>query len=154
MIAGSLESPRDAFQECPANAVEVAKERAAAGREARHQVVDRTVGGVELVDQRSVGGRQVLLTAFTQQPAAIDTSDFVVYSSRQAFSIGRIDGPNAPLALGQNDQYRNQFGSWHPGVVPMLFGDGSTQLLRNAMSTTVLCYLCGSQEGASPGDYQ
>jgi hypothetical protein len=38
--------------------------------------------------------------------------------------------------------------------VPILFGDGSTQLLRNSMSTTALGYLCGSQEGASPGDYQ
>ena len=100
------------------------------------------------------GEKHVLLEAFRQQPGVLDTSDFCVYSSRNAFSVGRIGGPNAPLALSQNDSYRNQFGSWHPGVVPILFGDGSTQLLRNSMSTTVLGYLCGSQEGASPGDYQ
>jgi prepilin-type N-terminal cleavage/methylation domain-containing protein len=100
------------------------------------------------------GEKHVMLSAFRQQPAVMDTSDFVVYSSRNAFSVGRIGGPNAPLALSQNDQYRNQFGSWHPGVVPILFGDGSTQMLRNAMSTTVLAYLCASQDGNAVGDYQ
>jgi prepilin-type N-terminal cleavage/methylation domain-containing protein len=100
------------------------------------------------------GEKHVMLSAFRQQPGVLDTSDFLVYSSRNAFSVGRIGGPSAPLALSQEDQYRNQFGSWHPGVVPILFGDGSTQMLRNSMSTTALGYLCGSQEGASPGDYQ
>ena len=100
------------------------------------------------------GEKHVMLSAFRQQPGVLDTSDFLVYSSRNAFSVGRIGGPSAPLALSQEDQYRNQFGSWHPGVVPILFGDGSTQTLRNSMSTSALGYLCGSQEGASPGDYQ
>jgi hypothetical protein len=56
------------------------------------------------------GEKHVRLEAFRQQPATLDTSDFVVY--------------------------------------------GSTQTLRNSMATTVLGYLCGSQEGATPGDYQ
>lgn len=100
------------------------------------------------------GEKHVMLSAFRQQPGVLDASDFCVYSSRNAFSVGRIGGPNAPLALTQNDIYRNQFGSWHPGVVPILFGDGSTQMLRNSMSTTTLGFLCGSQEGGVPGDYQ
>jgi hypothetical protein len=100
------------------------------------------------------GEKHVMLSQFKQQPAVLDPNDFVVYSSRNAFSVGRIGGPNAPLALSQNDSYRNQFGSWHPGVVPILFGDGSTQMLRNSMSTTPLGYLCSSNDGNAPGDYQ
>src|SRR6478609_10840932 len=100
------------------------------------------------------GEKHVMLSALKQQPAVLDASDFVVYSSRNAFSVGRIGGPNAPLALTQNDIYRNQFGSWHPGVVPILFGDGSTQMLRTSMSTTVLAYLASSIDGNAVGDYQ
>ena len=100
------------------------------------------------------GEKHVMLSALKQQPAVLDSSDFVVYSCRNAFSVGRIGGPNAPLALTQNDLYRNQFGSWHPGVVPILFGDGSTQMLRNSMSTTTLGYLCSSIDGNAAGDYQ
>jgi prepilin-type N-terminal cleavage/methylation domain-containing protein len=100
------------------------------------------------------GEKHVQLAAFKLQPATMDGSDYCVYAGKAAFSVGRIGGPNAPLALNQNDQYRNQFGSWHPGVVPILFGDGSTQMLRSSMATTVLGFLCGSQEGGVPGDYQ
>ncbi len=100
------------------------------------------------------GEKHVMLSALKQQPAVLDASDFVVYSCRNAFSVGRIGGANAPLALTQNDTYRNQFGSWHPGVVPILFGDGSTQMLRSSMSTTVLGYLCSSIDGNAAGDYQ
>lgn len=100
-----------------------------------------------------VGEKHVNLQAFRQQPGVLDPSDFVVYSCRNAFSVGRIGGPNAPLAISQNDSYRNQFGSWHPGVVPVLFGDSSTQLLRTSMSTTVLGYLCSSIDGNATGDY-
>jgi prepilin-type N-terminal cleavage/methylation domain-containing protein len=100
------------------------------------------------------GEKHVMLSALKQQPAVLDASDFVVYSCRNAFSVGRIGGPNAPLALTQNDTYRNQFGSWHPGVVPILFGDGSTQTLRSSISTTVLAYLASSIDGNAAGDYQ
>jgi hypothetical protein len=77
-----------------------------------------------------------------------------VYASRNAFSVGRIGGPNAPLALSQEDAYRNQFGSWHPGIVPILLADGSTQTLRTSISTTVLGALSSVQDGMATGDYQ
>jgi hypothetical protein len=101
-----------------------------------------------------MGEKHVMLPSFKLQPATLDESDFCVYAGRAAFSVGRIGGPSAPFALTQNDSYRNQFGSWHPGIVPILFGDGSTQTLRNSMSTTTLGALCGSHDGFSPGDYQ
>jgi hypothetical protein len=88
-----------------------------------------------------------------QQPATLDTSDFCVYSSRNAFSVTRIGGPLAPPALSHNDAYRNQFGSWHPGVVPVVLADGSTQLLRPSMATTVLAALCSKHDGNAVGEF-
>jgi prepilin-type N-terminal cleavage/methylation domain-containing protein len=93
------------------------------------------------------GEKHIALAAFKQQPAVMDVNDFVVYSSKNPWSVGRIGGPNAPLAFNQNDIYRNQFGSWHPSVVPMLFGDSSTQVLSISMSSTMLGLMCGSREG-------
>jgi hypothetical protein len=101
-----------------------------------------------------MGEKHVRLEDFRQQPATMDASDFCIYAGKAAFSVGRIGGPLAPFALTQNDAYRNQFGSWHPGVVPILFGDGSTQVLRTSMSLTTLGALSGSHDGFSPGDYQ
>jgi type II secretory pathway pseudopilin PulG len=101
-----------------------------------------------------MGEKHVMLSAMRQQPAVLDTSDFCVYASRNAFSVGRIGGPNAPLALSQEDAYRNQFGSWHPGIVPILLADGSTQTLRTSISTTVLGALSSVQDGMATGDYQ
>lgn len=101
-----------------------------------------------------MGEKHVMLSAMRQQPAVLDTSDFCVYSGRNAFSVGRIGGPTAPLALSQEDAYRNQFGSWHPGIVPILFGDGSTQTLRTSISATTLGALSSIQDGMATGDYQ
>ncbi|HEY2411264.1 MAG TPA: DUF1559 domain-containing protein [Pirellulaceae bacterium] len=99
------------------------------------------------------GEKHVNLSSFKQQPGVMDSSDFCVWASRNAFSVGRIGGPLAPLALTQNDIYRNQFGSWHPSIVPMLFGDSSTQVLRTSMDTITLGSLCGSMDGNTIGDY-
>jgi prepilin-type N-terminal cleavage/methylation domain-containing protein len=99
------------------------------------------------------GEKHVNLNSFKQQPGVMDTSDFCVWASRNAFSVGRIGGPNAPLALTATDAYRNQFGSWHPGIVPVLFGDCSTQVLRTSIDTVTLGNLCGSIDGNTVGDY-
>ena len=100
-----------------------------------------------------MGEKHVRIEAMKQQPATLDTSDFCVYASRNAFSVSRVGGPTAPLALSQNDAYRNQFGSWHPGVVPVLLADGSTQLLRPSMATSVLAFLCSKRDGNGIGEF-
>jgi prepilin-type N-terminal cleavage/methylation domain-containing protein len=100
-----------------------------------------------------MGEKHVRAETMKLQPSTMDGSDYCVYAGRAAFSVGRIGGPNAPLALGINDAYRNQFGSWHPGAVPVLLGDGSTQTLRTSMSTSVLGFLCSKLDGNATGDY-
>ena len=88
-----------------------------------------------------------MLSAFKDQPAKQDVNDFCVYASHNPWSGVRMGGPNAPLALTANDIYRSQFGSWHPNVVPVLFGDSSTPMLSTSMSSTMLGLMCGSREG-------
>jgi len=101
-----------------------------------------------------MGEKHVRLADMKNQPAVLDANDFVVYSSRNAASVVRLGGPQNPLALTNNDTYNAQFGSWHPGVVPVILGDGSTPLLRVSISTTALGNLCSKQDGNAVGDYQ
>lgn len=100
-----------------------------------------------------MGEKHVRVEAIKLQPATMDGSDYCVYAGRAAFSVGRIGGPSAPLALSHSDAYRNQFGSWHPGAVPILLGDNSTQLLRTSMSTTVLGALAAKHDGGAVGEF-
>src|SRR5262249_3058536 len=57
------------------------------------------------------------LTLDNNQNGILDANDFCVYACRLAGSVGRIAGPNNPLAISPLDAYNTQFGSWHSGVV-------------------------------------
>ena len=94
-----------------------------------------------------------LATIQSNQQNVLDSNDFCVYASRLAASVGRIGGPTAPLALNRDDAYRNQFGSWHPGVCQVVLGDGSVPALRVNMSATVLGFLCSKRDGNPVSDY-
>src|SRR5262245_16602575 len=91
-----------------------------------------------------MGEKHVRIDAMKLQPATADNSDFCIYSTQSsvASTAVRLGGPQNPLALTNNDTYNTQFGSWHPGVVPVILGDGSTPLIRVTISTTVLGNLC------------
>jgi prepilin-type N-terminal cleavage/methylation domain-containing protein/prepilin-type processing-associated H-X9-DG protein len=85
--------------------------------------------------------------------AAPDTStgyylnDFCIYAGKPSASVGRLGGPNYPLALGMNDAYNSQFGSWHSGVVQFVFCDGSVHSLSTSISGTTLGYLANKADG-------
>jgi prepilin-type N-terminal cleavage/methylation domain-containing protein len=100
-----------------------------------------------------MGEKHVRVDSMRLQPATMDDHDFCVYAGRPAWSVGRAGGPRNPLALSNRDNYAQQFGSWHPGVVPVILGDGSTQLLRTTMSVTVLGNLCSKLDGNATGDF-
>jgi prepilin-type N-terminal cleavage/methylation domain-containing protein len=100
-----------------------------------------------------MGEKHVRLADMKLQPGTLDENDFCIYSGKAAWTVGRCGGPRNPLALSNNDAQLQQFGSWHPSVVPVLLGDGSTPLLRVNMSTTVLGNLCSSKDGNPLGDY-
>lgn len=103
-----------------------------------------------------MGEKHVRIDAMKLQPGTADPADFCIYSTQStvAATAVRLGGPSNPLALTRNDTYNTQFGSWHPGVVPVILGDGSTPLLRVTISTTVLGNLCSKWDGNAVGDYQ
>src|SRR5262249_41779638 len=43
--------------------------------------------------------------------------DVDIYTSKPPYAVGRKAGAAFPLALGPDDAYAFQFGSWHAGVV-------------------------------------
>jgi hypothetical protein len=76
--------------------------------------------------------------------------DFSIYSSQPgkwAYVTGRKAGPNFPLALNPTTPYANQFGSWHPGVVQFVFGDGSVRGLKTSTAGSVLGLFAARDDG-------
>jgi prepilin-type N-terminal cleavage/methylation domain-containing protein len=74
-------------------------------------------------------------------------NDFCIYGSRNAASVGRLAGPNFPLAISPNDPYNTQFGSYHDGVVQFVFGDGRVQGVSTSTPGTVLGLLANRMDG-------
>jgi prepilin-type N-terminal cleavage/methylation domain-containing protein/prepilin-type processing-associated H-X9-DG protein len=74
-----------------------------------------------------------------------------MYDGRRFFHMTRVGGPAFPLAAHPDDSVQGTellvFGSWHPGVCPFAFADGRVQLVRNALSTTVLERLLNRADG-------
>jgi len=74
-----------------------------------------------------------------------------MYDGRRFFHMSRLGGPGFPLAAHPDDDVHGTellvFGSWHPGVCPFASADGRVQLLRTAVSTTVLERLCNRGDG-------
>jgi prepilin-type N-terminal cleavage/methylation domain-containing protein len=64
--------------------------------------------------------------------------DGVVWSGGEQGAFARRAGPSNPLALSIDTVYSNQFGSYHPGVVQFVMGDGSVRGLRTSIPGTVL----------------
>jgi prepilin-type N-terminal cleavage/methylation domain-containing protein len=83
----------------------------------------------------------------------LDSFDFCVYSGKAAFSAGRLAGPLNPLALGPQDTYNAQFGSWHSAVVMFLLCDGSVQGLKTSISGTTLGLLASRIDGLPIPEY-
>src|SRR5262249_43081953 len=82
-----------------------------------------------------------------------------------AYSMMRVAGgrnfgntPTWPLAKGPTDDVGGQavavFGSWHPGVVNFVWGDGSVRPLGTSVDCLTLARLASRDGGTvPPGDY-
>jgi prepilin-type processing-associated H-X9-DG protein len=86
-------------------------------------------------------------TLLNHEQGIFDSNDYCVYASRNAFSVGRIGGPNTPMALRPTDAYTNQFGSWHSGTVNFVFVDGNVRAIRTSITGTLLGRLTARQDG-------
>jgi prepilin-type N-terminal cleavage/methylation domain-containing protein len=82
-----------------------------------------------------------------------DVNDFCIYSGKAAWTAGRVAGVRNPLAIGPQDGYNIQFGSWHPGVCQFVFGDGSVHALATSLPGTTLGLLANRMDGLTIPNY-
>src|SRR5262249_7518993 len=64
--------------------------------------------------------------------------DGCISSARASGADFRQAGPKHPLALGSTDAQNRQFGSWHPGVVNLVFCDRHVTGLTTSVPGTTL----------------
>jgi hypothetical protein len=80
--------------------------------------------------------------------------DNAYYNGDYPLSTLRAAGPGLPLAQGPNDTITGWvFGSWHQGICPFVFCDGSVRTLRNSTNPSVLGLLACRNDGQPIPDY-
>jgi prepilin-type N-terminal cleavage/methylation domain-containing protein len=73
--------------------------------------------------------------------------DGSVYNGDELMRVGRFVGPGYALGRGPDEPHKMNFGSWHPGVCQFVMGDGSVQVINNAIDSEVLGYLGNRHDG-------
>jgi prepilin-type N-terminal cleavage/methylation domain-containing protein/prepilin-type processing-associated H-X9-DG protein len=73
--------------------------------------------------------------------------DCSIYDGYTTTCSSRSGGPNFPLASSLQDQSANKFGSWHTGMVPFAFADGSVRLLPVSIDPATLGLLTNISDG-------
>ncbi len=76
-----------------------------------------------------------------------------LYNGADLAAFARIGAPGIGLARGPQDTTVPivGFGSWHPGVCPFVFADGSVDTLENFIDSRVLRSLCHRSDGDEGG---
>jgi prepilin-type processing-associated H-X9-DG protein len=89
-----------------------------------------------------LGEKHIQLGQLTQW-----NQDGCIYNSQTWDVAGRKAGAAFPLALGPNDAYLAQFGSWHTQVCQFAFADGSVRAIQVSAPTTTLALLAAKDDG-------
>ena len=90
-----------------------------------------------------IGEKHVLID-FLGAPESHDCS---IYNGDEPSWYGRLANPNSPLAASPADPYRDNFGSWHPGICQFVFGDGRVAALEVGIDPTILGNLANRKDG-------
>jgi len=80
-------------------------------------------------------------------------SDSAIYNGDRTNVNLRFAGPSFPLARSPQESFRQQFGSYHPGVCQFVMGDGSVRALPVSVSGTILALLAQRADGQSIPDF-
>ena len=84
-------------------------------------------------------------------PSGKYIGDGSIWNSDMLQNVGRAAGPQNPLALNRDDTFGTQniesFGSFHPGTVQFVFGDGSVRGLRTSIPSSTLGLLADKADG-------
>jgi len=70
-----------------------------------------------------------------------------------ATAWGRVGSPSSPLAAGADDEYRQNFGSWHAGICQFVLADASVHSLAVELDPVVLRGLCVRNDGQPVGRF-
>jgi prepilin-type processing-associated H-X9-DG protein len=74
------------------------------------------------------------------------------YDATDFFASSRVGGIGVPLADGPDDDVVGMglfaFGSWHPGVCHMAFGDGRVEAVSTAIASDVLAAICNRSDAS------
>ncbi len=75
-----------------------------------------------------------------------------IYNGLDLPAFARVGAPGIPLARTPDDTDLPiiGFGSWHPGVCPFVFADGSVESIDNFIDTEVLREYCNRADGGYP----
>jgi hypothetical protein len=73
--------------------------------------------------------------------------DGLIYSGGETQTYSRRAGPSNPLAINNTVAINNQFGSWHTGICPFVFADGSVRGLKTSVAGTTLGLLANRNDG-------
>jgi prepilin-type N-terminal cleavage/methylation domain-containing protein len=78
-----------------------------------------------------------------------------LYNGQDLSAFARIGGPGVPLGRGPSDPgpFILGFGSWHPGICPFVFVDGSTRSVSNDIDTVTLGQICHRSDGEVQTSY-
>jgi prepilin-type N-terminal cleavage/methylation domain-containing protein len=80
-------------------------------------------------------------------------TDGIIYGAGEDQTYVRRGGPSNPLAFTITDVPNRQFGSYHPGVVQFVFGDGSVHTIATSIDATTLGYLANKEDGHAIGPF-
>lgn len=94
-----------------------------------------------------VGEKHVRRDGLGKWGVAGSNNDGNIYCSQPWDVSGRKAGTAFPLALGPEDTYLGQFGSWHSGVVLFGIADGSVRGFRNSIPGSTLAILSSRNDG-------
>jgi prepilin-type N-terminal cleavage/methylation domain-containing protein len=89
----------------------------------------------------AIGEKHVPLGTFN------DLKDGAVFNGGLPEGVLRKASTSNPLAFSQTEPFNNQFGSYHPGVVQFVFGDGSVRALSVSLPGSTLALLANRADG-------
>jgi hypothetical protein len=96
----------------------------------------------------AIGEKHVPLDTFG------DLKDGAIFNGGLPEGVLRKASTSNPLAFSPTETFNTQFGSYHPGVVQFVFGDGSVRAVKVSTPGSILALLANRADGTPIPDYE
>jgi prepilin-type N-terminal cleavage/methylation domain-containing protein len=74
-------------------------------------------------------------------------TDGAIFNGGLPDGVFRRASASSPLAFSNTEPFNHQFGSWHPGLVQFVFGDGSVRGISTSVAGSTLGLLANRADG-------